>query len=301
MVKEGKLQVSLFLGGEMILTTNSTEEIAKIIKPQGVVISKNFPDNETYVKIEGQVKNQEIKLIHRLWPNPNERLAELYLAVGQLKEMNADKITLILPYMAYARQDKRFIEGEAVSSQTILKILKSLGADEIVTFDCHFLKKEGEFAHQGIRIKNLSLSGELINHYKKYGEIVLVSPDKGGAYLVGKEGKIMTKTRGSYEEDGGKTQRAIKELRADFDVNGKNVVLIDDLVASGGTMIKSAKMLKEKGARKVLCATVHGLFLSNSLNKLKEAGADEVIATDTIINEASAIRFVDRLKKEGIL
>ncbi len=251
---------------------------------------KSFPDGESYIRIPENCKGKEVLLIHRCYPSPNDNLVKLFLMLDAIRSQSPSSLRAFVPYLPYARMDKSVKEGEAVSAETICRMLKSLGCAELITLDCHFIKK-GAGIHEwaGLRIRNISAADALLAQLRKKAPGALViSPDQGASYMA-KGGKSMKKVRGEYGEMGGATYRHVAKFEADFDVKGKDVIIIDDMVSTGSTMIKAVKVLKDGGAKRVFCAATHGLFLNNALEKLVEAGAEETICANSIVSPAARI------------
>lgn len=267
------------------------------LKVKGVEVElKKFPDGESYVRIPARVEGKRVAVVHRCYPNQDEGLLQLFLIVSQLREMKAKKIVCAIPYFPYARQDKRVKEGEAASAETVCRLLKACGCSKVITFDCHFLKKKGTFDYAGLKINNLSMARELIEKAKEeVSDAIIVSPDVGASYMSG--GKKMEKKRGDYSKSGKTAYRDIVELSVDFAARGKNVVIIDDMISTGSTMIKAVETLKKAGAAKIVCCATHGLFLNSSLNKLFSAGAASVIVSDSIQSDASKASVAEKLRK----
>lgn len=256
---------------------------------------KQFPDGENYVRILEPVQKGEVRLFHRLYPEEDRMLIQALLMLKTLKEKGA-KITLVVPYLPYARQDKIWKEGEAFSAKYICEMLAWAGVERLITFDCHFLKKEGEFEYGNLKIKNISLNKKLIEYAKKeFGKSLLViSPDMGASYMVGSGGKSMEKKRGEYIE-GKEVYRKIEEMKVNFEVKGKEVLIIDDMVAGGGTMIKAIENMKKHGASKIYCCATHGLFLKDSLERIKGM-CNGVFTSNTILNPVSKVNFLEEIK-----
>jgi len=251
-----------------------------------LIISKRFPDGDEYVRIPQEVAGREIVLLHRCWPDQNSKLVQLLLIMRTLKELGALKITLQIPYLPYARQDKRVLEGESVSAQIICKLLKEAGAERLVTLDCHFLKREGDFEYAGLKITNISAATPLLDCAGKGTKSpFIITPDEGAAYFAQtrKHAAVLKKIRGEYGK--GKTAyRKIESLQAseNFNVAGWNVVIIDDIVGSGSTMIRAVQLAKKAGAKSITCACTHGMFLNGADRKLLSAGARKLISTNSI-------------------
>lgn len=258
-----------------------------------------FPDGDTHVRIPGITKyeNRSVTLFHRLYPNQNSSLIELVFLLDALRSVGA-KVTVVAPYLPYARQDKARLEGEVISAEVICNLIAEAGCDSLITFDCHFLKKEGEKVYGKLKIINISMSGELMAYARQIcdgEECEAVAPDQGASYLVEKEGgKAMKKTRRDYKE-GKISYRDVEDMKMNFEVKGKNIIILDDMISTGSTMIKAIEVMKKAGAKKVFCAATHGFFLHNSLEKL-EALADGVFVTDTIISPVSKVGMAVKCK-----
>jgi len=258
----------------------------------------SFPDGDSHVRVPniGECAGQDVTLYHRLYPQQNDALVELLLILDVLKQVGA-RVVVVAPYLPYARQDKKFLDGEVSSAEVVCNLLYTMGCTKLVTFDCHFLKAEGEFTYGHLFIDNISLSGRLIEHAKQVfgdSEFEIVAPDQGALYLV-KDfgGKAMKKVRQAYQ--GGKIHyREVESLDIGFDVRGKNILMIDDMISTGSTILKAIEKLKEAGAVKVCIAAAHGFFLKDSLEKLRGA-CDGVFVSDTIASPAAAVSIKEAL------
>jgi ribose-phosphate pyrophosphokinase len=252
---------------------------------------KKFPDGDSYVRIPeiSSYQGEEVSLFHRLYPGQDTEVFMAILLLDSLKRVGA-RTTLVSPYLPYSRQDKTFKEGEALSAQILCGLLANAGAQRLITLDCHFLKKEGEFEYGGLKIKNISANKLLVEHAKKKlgEELEVISPDQGANYLVSDfGGKSMKKVRGEYEE-GKEAYRTIEGMEREFEVKDKNVLILDDMISTGGTMIKAVENVKKGGAKKVLCAATHGFFLKDSLEKLQKI-TDGVFTTNSIPNPVAEV------------
>jgi len=256
---------------------------------------KAFPDGDNYIRIP-DIKKEDSTLFHRLYPEQNTAIFQAILMLDTLKRSGVST-TLVSPYLPYSRQDKTFKDGEALSAEIVCKLLSDAGAKKLVTIDCHFLKKEGTFNYGGLEIENISANKLLIEHArKKAGEVEIISPDAGAKYLVEEAGgKSMEKKRGEYQE-GDEAYRKIESIERDFEVKGKNILILDDMISTGGTMIRAVENVKKGGAEKVYCAATHGFFLKESLKKLKEI-CDGVFVTDSIPSEASEVSIKPLIEK----
>jgi ribose-phosphate pyrophosphokinase len=207
---------------------------------------------------------------------------------------------MIVPYLPYSRQDKTFLDGEALSAQVLCGLLASFGVRKLITVDCHFLKKEGSFEYAGLKIKNISANHMLAEHARsKVGldPLEVISPDEGASYLVSEfGGKSMQKTRGEYEK-GEHAYRSVESLERKFDVEGKNVLIMDDMISTGSTMLKAIENVRKGGAKKVLCAATHGFFVKDSLYKLREE-ADIIFTSNSVPNPLAEVDLLPVLMEE---
>jgi ribose-phosphate pyrophosphokinase len=280
----------------VLLSPNFHDFMKKL--PSRQLIAKQFPDGEDYIRIPADFKGRNVLFMHRCYPEQDKSLIQLFLVLKTLKEGGASTIKAIIPYMPYARQDKLFLQGEAMSSKIICELIKKSGCDELITFDCHFLKKEGRFTYGGLNIRNISLSRAIISYFKgKLHSPKIISPDEGASYFLAREKDkgVMKKTRGAYSK-GGTVYREPEELEANFDARGRDVVIVDDIIGTGSTMLKAVEACRKLGAKSISCGTSHGLFLNDSLKRLKRAGAKEVIASNSIKSSASKLDISDSLR-----
>lgn len=256
-----------------------------------------FPDGDAHVRILDleKYKNQEVLLYHRLYPKQNTSLIVLLLILETLNSINS-KVSVVIPYLPYARQDKTKLNGEINSAHSLCNILYNGGVKTLYTFDCHFLNSEGKHKLNNLEIVNFSMAKSLVEKAKEYFKepFEVVAPDKGAEYLV-KDfgGKTFTKIRKNYENDK-VAYRDIDSLSFDFEIKNKNFLVLDDMVSTGNTMLKALETLKNNGAKKICVGTTHGLFLFNCLDKLKKF-TDCIFATDTITTAQALVTIKHKL------
>lgn len=267
------------------------------------VNTRIFPDGESYIRITNNIQGKDVFIVQTMFPAPNDSLMEFLLIADTAQDMGARKITGIIPYSAYARQDKRFQPGEAFSVKTVTNLMKTVGIESLITVDTHYQHVGiGEFDLFGIPCYNLSAGRLLLNHIEEEvgDELLTIGPDFGSSamvkYATG-EKKVLKKekrcpncglpARECKCKDKQK-KYVITEVMSELNFWGKNVVILDDIIASGGTMIKAVEKVKSEGARKVIASATHGIFLKDSLRKLQEI-TDYLVVTDSISTSVSNV------------
>ena len=242
---------------------------------------KVFPDGELYVRVEGV--EDEVIVVQSI--NSNDDLVQLMLIFDAVA--NAD-ITAVVPYMGYARQDRAFNEGEAVSIRAVAKLIESY-ADRVITVNIHSEKAKSYFKKL-VDVDAMPLIGD----YYKGRDIVMISPDLGSLNRV----KVASSHAGceyDYLEKVRLDAENVEIKPKSLDVKGKDVVIVDDIISTGGTIVEATKVLKKLGAKSVECACVHAVLAGDALNKLFNAGIKRVIATDTIEKSVSVISVADAI------
>ena len=217
--------------------------------------------------------------------NSNEDLVQLMLIFDAVA--NTD-ITAVIPYMGYARQDRAFNEGEAVSIRAVAKLIESY-ADRVITVNIHSEKAKSHFKKL-VDVDAMPLIGE----YYKGKEVVMISPDLGSLNRV----KVASSYAGcefDYLEKRRISAEKVEIKPKSLDVKGRDVVIVDDIISTGGTIVEATKVLKNLGAKSVECACVHAVLAGDALNRLFNAGVKRVIATDTIEKSISAISVADAI------
>jgi len=248
--------------------------------------TRRFPDGELYVRVPTEVKGKECVYVQTA--QKNIELVEVFLVLDALRDYGAKTITCVVPYIAYSRQDKRFKEGEAMSAKTTLKLINSL-CDRIITVNAHYLDSEGKTEIYGVKIENLDafpVLAEYFSEKNKNKNKIVVAPDKGSLKYARKASEVIGCDFGNIE----KKRFGDEEVKMDLnglDVSGKSVIILDDIISTGGTIVNAAKLLKKAGAERIYVGCVHGIF-AKGMDRIN-AVVDEVVCTDTIITEGSKI------------
>ncbi|BDZ70764.1 ribose-phosphate diphosphokinase [Methanobacterium petrolearium] len=286
----------------MIIGGSSSQKLAaNIAREMGDVLcpleSKKFPDGERYIRIKGDVEDGVVVVQSTGYPQ-DENLMELFLILKTIHKMGVKKIKTVIPYFGYGRQEKSFNSGEAISAEVVCQLIEQSGASEIYSINLHEASICNLF---NVPAHNLSAMPTLANHIRNSVEDpVIVAPDKGAlgfadeiANILGCGSDYLEKVRLSPDK--------VETKPKNLDVEGKDAVIIDDIISTGGTIVNSCGILQEHGARRILVSCVHPVLVEDALLKIFAAGADDVIGTDTLKSEVSSVSVAglvaDTLKK----
>lgn len=245
---------------------------AKLVEPE----AKTFPDGERYVRIAPKIEGTAL-VVQSTWPDAN--LVELMFLLDAARSAGAKRVLAAVPYFAYARQDRRFQDGEALSAKVIAQAIGRL-CDGVVTVDPH---KELLVDFFGVPARHESAVPQLAEEFRRLDVDTVLAPDKGAMVRATKAAEIL----GCQVDHLEKTRLSSTEVvikAKSLDVRGQRVAILDDMISTGGTMATAIRELKRQGAGFVAAACTHGLFVSDAASKLKAAGADEILATDTLPN-----------------
>jgi len=276
----------------IVLSGDKTRTLAEsIAKGLGAdyeeVEIKKFPDSESYVRVHKPVKGEECMVVHST--TTNDDLIELFLMLNSVKEHGARKITCVLPYLAYSRQDKIFLEGEASSAKVILSVIDDF-ADEIITINAHFFDEGGKQRFHHVHIHNLDAFPTLGKYFENIDKPVVIAPDKG-SFRYAKEAAKEINADFDYLEKTRLNGEEVQMKPKSFDLKGRNIVILDDMISTGGTIVTAAKMLKEQGTKSIRVGCVHGVFAKGT-DRFKGV-VDEMVCTDTIPGKLSKVSVAE--------
>jgi len=273
-----------------IFSGSSNKPLAeKIARAMGAELSPLeifvFPDYEKRIQIQERVVDEACVVVQSTATPAAENYMELFFIIDGLKRSGASQVTVVMPYVGYQRQDHIFRDGEAVSLDVVITMLESLGTNKIIAFDMHSIKIPELFHIPVVHLSALPLFAEKI---RELGEGVLVSPDMGGLRRISKISELldgtawiaMVKDRdlatGHIEISG------IEGQNKDMDLSGKQMFLVDDMISSGGTIVKVAELLKEKGAMKISVFVTHAVLSHVAPKLLQESAIEAVYVTDSV-------------------
>jgi len=263
--------------------------VARHLKCEVIDVAfKVFPDGESYIRFNGDVRGSDVVVVQSTPPPQDSNLIRLFLLLDNAKRLGAKRVIAVVPYLAYSRQDKIFLEGEAVSINTIIKLIEASGADYLYTFNIHSIDIMKRFTIPAYNLSAIPVLAERLKHLG-FSKAVSVAPDKGAVKLVEEADKVLNGGYGWLEKHRDRVTGEIRMEAKEIDVKGKDAVVFDDIISTGGTMAEAVKILKELGARRVYVACTHPLMLGNSESKILNNGAEGILGTDTIPGKFSSV------------
>jgi len=248
--------------------------------PLGEVKITPFPDGEVMIKLEEDVRGRDIFIIQSTCAPVNEHLVELLIFIDCARRASAERITAVMPYFGYARQDRKDEGRVPITAKLVANVIATAGADRVLTLDLHAGQIQGFF---DIPVDNLYAEPVLSRYWsqRKMGELVLVSPDPGNAkrarmYADRMAGDlaIIDKRRLSGQD--------VEVERIIGDVKGKNVLMMDDMISTAGTVAAAAELCKKQGAKKIFVGATHAVLCGPAVENLRRAPLEEIVVTDTI-------------------
>lgn len=248
-----------------------------------------FPDGESYIRVESNLRGETAVVVQSCSPPQDKRIMELLQLIDASLRAGASKVFAIVPYLAYSRQDKIFLAHEALSSKIIAKAIEAAGASLLITVNVHSELVLSYF--EKIEALNIDAFPEVASYLTSYNlrKPLVLSPDRKRypdaqrvAKLINGEAAFLEKRRDTS------TGEVVTEEKI-LAVKDRDVVIIDDIISTGGTLVNAAKIVSKGNPKKIIAACIHGLYVNNALEKLAAIGVDEVVSTDTIESSTSKI------------
>jgi ribose-phosphate pyrophosphokinase len=274
------------------------EKVAFSLKAEAVKVnSKTFPDGENYVRLDGEVKDEDVAIIQTTSPPQDARLIQLAFIADAAKRNGAKKITALVPYLAYARQDKIFLRGESISAETIARMLKASGVEELITINVH---QENVLSHFPFPARSLSAIPELADYFVKKGLVgaFALSPDAGAVHIAEEAKKILGGESGYLEKKRDRYTGQVTMKTKSLGIQGRNVIIFDDIISSGGTIVTAAKMLKQLNPKGIYVACVHPLLIGEAEKNILQAGVQEIVGTDSVPSKVSRVSLAGLISRE---
>lgn len=279
-------------------------KVADMLKSKIVsVVFKTFPDGESYLRLDGNVRGKEVVIVQTTGPPQDVHIMQLFLIVDAAKDLGAERVIAVVPYLAYARQDKRFLPGEAISIETFIKLIEASGIDQFLTVNIH---EEAVLKKFSVPAENVSAMSLLAEYFKKKGltKAFSLAPDRGALELAKEADKVLNGGCGWLQKERDRLTGEIRVEEKRLDIKGRDVIVFDDIISTGGTTAAAVKMLKEQGARKVYAACAHPLLVGEAQKKIMQSGAEEIVGTDCVPSPVSVVSvaplIVEALAKIGV-
>ena len=276
--------------GSSKLGANIALEMGLVANP---VEYRIFPDGESYIRFTSSVQGETVVIIMTTAPNPNRRMMELLFMARTAHEMGAERILCVTPYLAYSRQDKRFLDGEVLSLDVVLHFLSHSKVDDLILVDAHSEESLDTIQrNHSVNMHNVSAIPYLATYLKENGfkGAYSLSPDKGAIHLAESAARVIGGECGYFEKFRDRKTGEIEMKIKDIDLFGKNAIVFDDIISSGNTTARAVQGLKKQGAKKVAAACTHALFMVDAESKILKAGADPIVVSDTVDANVGATR-----------
>jgi len=257
-----------------------TEGIAKYLGlSMGDADVSRFSDGEISVKINENVRGKEVFVVQSIYP-PADNLMELFILIDAFKRASARMVAVVVPYYGYSRQDRKDQPRVPITAKLVANLLSTAGADRVITVDLHAGQIQGFF---DIPMDNLYAVNIFVDYFLKLNldNLVVVSPDVGGIKAARAYSKKLSASLAIVDK------RRINDKEAEVmnilgEVENKNVVIVDDIISSGGTIIEGVRALKDKGVKDIYCAVTHAVLSEPAIERISKAPIKELVVTDTI-------------------
>lgn len=263
-----------------------------------------FPDGEIRVQIGQTVRGKDVFVIQSVSPPVNDHLMELLLLVDALRRASARSICAVIPYFGYARQDRKKTGRVPISARLVANLLETAGVDRVVTLELHAGQIQGFFnvPLDHLRVDAIFYQHIVQNHPDWLENLVVASPDLGGLWRARRLGRLLRRPLAvvvTYRGSKGEKER-LSDMQVIGEVKGKKVLFVDDILATGGTLVEAAEAVVQAGATEVYAACAHGLFVGDALERLANSPLRKVLVTDSI-NFRAEVRRHPRVEVVSIV
>ena len=269
-------------------STDLAKRIARKLKSPYIKTEKKvFPDGESKITINHIPKKSIVVVVQSTYPPVDSNLLELLSIVSKVQKFSS-KVYAVIPYMGYARQDREFLGGEIVTIGVVGRLLKSAGVKKVLTVDIH-----SKLALKELKIssENVSAMDVLVKHFKKLKmkEPLAVSPDMGGQERAKKFANLLKTDFIALKKHRDRKTGKVNILSDKVDVKNRDLVLVDDMISTGGSIVKATQFLKKQKCRRVFVACTHALLVNDAAKKIKKAGVSQIVSTNTIPGESAKV------------
>jgi ribose-phosphate pyrophosphokinase len=240
-----------------------------------------FPDGETFVKIEENVRGQEVFIVQSTSPPTNHHLMEMFIMMDALRRASAARITAVLPFYGYARQDRKDQPRVPITAKLVANLIVAAGAHRVLTMDLHAQQIQGFF---DIPVDHLYAAPVMYQYLKskELPNLVVVSPDVGGLKMAYAYSQVLDANLAIVAKRR-KSATEVESMTVIGEIRGKTILLVDDLTETAGTLTMAAAILRKKGAKKILACVSHAILNDLGIQRLRKSDIDELITTDTVL------------------
>ena len=279
---------------------NATPELAQKVAKRlyielGDAVVGRFSDGEISVQINENVRGSDVFIVQSTCAPTNDNLMELIVMVDALRRASAGRITAVIPYFGYARQDRRVRSARVpITAKVVADFLSSVGVDRVLTVDLHAEQIQGFF---DVPVDNVFGSPVLLDDMKErqFDDVVVVSPDIGGVVRARAIAKLLNDTDLAIIDKRRPQANVSQVMHIIGDVEGRDCIIVDDMIDTGGTLCKAAEALKEHGAKRVFAYATHPVLSGKAVENIRNSVIDEVIVTDSIPLSAE-LKAIDKIK-----
>ena len=276
-----------------IIGGNSSEELAKRLakKLKASFVKtelKVFPDGESKITLSKKPKKGTIVIVQSTYPPVDSNLIHALSLIHKAKQFSSD-VVAVIPYLGYARQDREFLDGEIVTMKVISKLFQSAGAKKIIVVDIHSLIGLKQFK---ITSKNITAIPELVKYFKKLRlkNPMIVSPDMGGVKRAKEFANLFKTNYIALNKKRDRKTGKVKIMNSNLhDVMNRDLILVDDMISTGGSIIKATEFLKKQKCKRIFVACTHALLINDAENKIRKSGVTEIISANTIPGKTSKV------------
>ncbi|MEM2885659.1 MAG: ribose-phosphate diphosphokinase [Thermoproteota archaeon] len=261
------------------------------------VEQRTFPDGGSYVRLAAPVAGDEAIVVQTLSRPQDTSIMQLLQIISAAKRFGATKVVAVVPYFAYARQDKAFLEGEAVTCMLLSGLIESAGAQAFVTVEAHSRDSMGYFT---IPAANVCAAPAISGKLREMGleGASVIAPDQGALERARSLAKMLGGESFSVKKHRDRVTGKVVVTESDFDVSGKKAVIYDDIISTGGTIVETAKVVKKQNPARIVVACVHALLVGDALERIFAAGAERVFSTDTLPSKTDTVSVAPLIAEE---
>jgi len=283
-----------------VIAGKSSEKLAKRLsrKLEANFIKSEirvFPDGESKITLSGSLSKKKSIVVQSMGPPVDTNLVQILSLISKVKEVSSEVIAVI-PYMGYARQDREFLPGEIITMKVLGKLFKGVGASKIIAVDIHSIIG---FKHFTIKTKNVSAIPDLAKYFKKLSlkNPLVISPDQGGKERAKEFAMQFNSDYIALEKKRDRKTGKIEIKTKNIEVTGRDLILVDDMISTGGSIIKATQFLKKQKCKKVYVACTHALLMNNAEKKIKKSGVTSIISANTIPGKTSLVDISNTIAK----